>query len=96
MKKVINFIKEVVTTAEKKVVSFFKGLWDHLASVAVITLAPIGLSSLIGELPFIYLLPMWVEGPLVIPVFSVLAIAGLLKIAEWQQKRLEARNALAT
>lgn len=91
MNRLTRFLKNVVITAKDKIVDFFVGVYHHAEAITVSVLSAIGLSALLGELPFIYLLPLWVEGPFVIPVFSVFIIWLLLKSAEW---RAERRNPL--
>lgn len=82
-----KFIRKTVRKAVTKTVEFVKGAFRHAEATAILTFSAIGLTSLIGEMPFVYALPMWIEAPMVIPVASVLAIILLLKSAEFRAQR---------
>lgn len=89
IKKIATFVKETVVIAFKKVVKFVKGVYDHIETVAIIVLATFGLANLLGELPFMITLPMWVETPMVAPILAIL----IIKILMWiSQKRFDHRN----
>lgn len=85
--RVKSFTKQVVITAKNKIVDFAVGFYRHIESVAVLTLASLGASALIGELPFWVTLPWWIEGPMVVPVLSVLLIVGLIMLGEHRAKK---------
>jgi hypothetical protein len=87
LKKSLKFIRDVVVVAATKVKNFFVGVYQHAESITVLTLASMGLSALIGELPFWLTLPMWIEAPLVIPFISVTIIWLIMKFAEWRSNR---------
>jgi hypothetical protein len=91
-KTAIQFAEEVVVAARDKILGFFKGMWQHIESVIILTLSSFGLSALLGELPFWLTLPWWVEAAMVIPLFSVVFIIGLLLSAE---RRAKARMVVA-
>lgn len=82
-----KFIKKTVRKAVTKTIDFVKGAFRHAEATTILTLSAIGLTGLIGEMPFVYALPMWVEAPMVIPVASVLAIILLIKSAEFRAER---------
>ena len=82
-----KFVKEVAVTAKNKVFNFFKGFYENVETVGVLTLSAFGLSALIGELPFLLTLPWWIEGAMVIPVLSVMIIFLLVTIGEKRAKR---------
>jgi len=84
MEKLISFTKRAFRAAKRKVVNFIKGTVRHAETVAVLSLSAVGLNALAGEVPFLYSLPMWIEGTMVIPVLSVLVIIGLVKSAEYR------------
>lgn len=88
--KTKQFIIDVAEATKKHVVDFAKGMWQHLESVAILTLSSLGLAQLLAEIPFYVTLPFWVETPLVIPVAAVFMILGLVKLAE---HRANKRNA---
>jgi len=85
--RVKKFVKEATTAAKNKVINFFKGFYQNVESVGVLTLSAFGLSALFGELPFWVTLPWWIEGAMVIPVLSVLVIVVLVTIGEKRAKR---------
>lgn len=82
-----KFTKEVFNAAKNKVINFFKGFYQNVETVGVLTLSALGLSALIGELPFWVTLPWWIEGAMVIPVISVMIIFLLVTIGEKRAKR---------
>ncbi len=85
--RIKNFVKTVVVAAKNKVVKFVKDVYHHWPMATVMVLASIGLSNMLGQLPFWITLPMWVEAALVIPVLSCLIVLALSKVAEWQAQR---------
>lgn len=93
-RRIWTFTKKVFCAAKDKVVDFVEGCYHHAEAITILTLSALGLNALLGELPFLIALPMWVEAALVIPVISVLLIAGLTRSAEWRTNR-RARKALA-
>lgn len=80
--KLTTFVKEAAVAAKNKIISFVTGFYQHAESIAVLTLSSFGLSALLGELPFWVALPWWIEGPMVIPVLSVIIIWALVTIGE--------------
>lgn len=95
LRKIGKFCKEIVHAAGRKILWFVKGTYEHAEAIAVLTLASIGLNLMLGEMPFIFTLPMWIEAPLVIPVLSVVVIGLLVKFMEWRSIRRDNRNVLA-
>lgn len=93
--KAKTFVTEVAKATVRKIEWFVKGVYNHAEAIAVLTLASIGLNLMLGEMPFIFMLPMWIEGPLVIPVLSVVLIGLLVKFMEWRFIRRDHRNVLA-
>ena len=83
----IDRVKRTVRRAFVKVKSFFKGLFRHAEMTTVLVTSAVGMNAMIGELPYMYQLPMWIEAPLVIPVLSATAITLLLKSAEKRRAR---------
>lgn len=77
-----RFFKRAVKAAKNKIVDFFKGVYHHTEAIAVLVFASFGLTHLLGELPFVFTLPMWVEASLFFPVVSILLIIGMMKNAE--------------
>ena len=93
--KTKRFLKKVALGAVRKVRNFVKGVVRHFESIIILVLASLGLNSLLGELPFYFALPMWIEVTMVIPVLAVLLISFLTKSAEWRAKRRSAKMAVA-
>ena len=85
--KTKQFCSEAAVAAKRRVVNFVRGFYQHAESVGVLTLASLGLSALLGELPFWITLPWWIEATMVIPVLSVLIIIGLVSLNEYRTKR---------
>ena len=94
-RKIKDFVKGVAKAAYHKVKNFFVGVWRHAEAVAILTLAAFGLNVLLGEIPFVFALPMWIEAPLVIPVLAVTIISLIVKFAEWRARRRIAKATLA-
>lgn len=80
--KAITFIKEVMIAAKNKVVGFTVGMYQHAEMIGILTLSSLGLNALLSELPFMFALPMFIEGALVIPVAAVVIILMLVKNSE--------------
>lgn len=85
--KTYQFLKETFIVIKNHTVSFIKGCYEHAESIALLTLSSIGLTYLIGELPFLWSLPMWLEAPMIAPVIAVLIVMALTKLAEYRTKR---------
>lgn len=87
LKKIAKFCVQAFAAAKNTVKNFFIGCYRHTETIAILVLASLGANALIGELPFLMTLPMWIESPMVIPVLAVLAISLLVKSAEWRAQR---------
>ncbi len=94
IRKAIKFVEKTLDVAIHKVKDFFIGVYRHAESITVLTLASMGLSSLIGEIPFWITLPMWVEAPMVIPFLAVLVVWLLMEFAEWRHNRRQRKLTL--
>lgn len=94
-KKIRKFVTDVVKAAKNKIVWFFKGVYHHAEAITILTLAAFGLNVLVGELPFIFMLPMWIEAPLVIPTLAVVAVSLIVKLMEWRAIRRNNKLVLA-
>lgn len=80
----IDFIKRAANAAKTTITSFIERCVKHTEAIAILTLSAVGLNVLLGELPFYWTLPMWIEAPMVIPVLSVLAISGMVKLMQFR------------
>lgn len=85
--KIKIFCTEAYVAAKDKIISFVRGFYHHAESIGLLTLASFGLSALIGELPFLLMLPWWIEATMVIPVLSVLIVYLLVSLGELRTKR---------
>lgn len=74
LEKIKIFTQEVFQVAKNKLVDFCTGVYHNLESIGILVLSSLGLSALIGELPFWLTLPWWIEAPFVVPVLSVAII----------------------
>lgn len=87
IEKIASFGLEVFTSAKETFVGIARDLYQHTEAVGVLVLASLGLNSLLGELPFYFMLPMWIEASMVIPVASVFLIGLLVALSTWRAKR---------
>ncbi len=79
--KMKRFMKRAYVAAKRRVVNFVRGIYRHTEAIVILILASLGLNARLGEGPFYWLLPPWIEAPLVIPVLAVLGISWLVKSA---------------
>lgn len=77
-----RFFIDTTDVVHEHVLSFCKGFIDHIETTGILFLATIGLDALLGELPFIFNLPLWIEAAFVIPVIAVLLILLLLYVSQ--------------
>lgn len=82
--KTLKFLKDIGTGIYEKVTDFVKGCINHVGGIVMLGSAVVGLTYLIGELPFLYMLPAFVEGPMFAPVVAALIVWGLCKLMKWQ------------
>ena len=79
--KIRNFIKKAVKAA----ISFLKDtavdVANHTETAISMVVESIGWTVVIGSLPFIIALPMWVEATMVVPVLAVAATFTMASIA---------------
>jgi hypothetical protein len=85
--KTDHMVKDVYVSGRDKIVNFLKNIYHHAEAITVMILASLGLNSLLGEVPFYFTLPMWVEPQMVIPVASVIGIGLLVGLSSWRAKR---------
>lgn len=82
-----NFVHEATDYAVDKIIQFAKGVWEHLEGITLLILSSFGLNALLSELPFIFTLPLWIEGAWVIPIIAIILVSLLCKLAEWRRIR---------
>jgi len=90
-----RFIIRAFLVAKAKVIRWVLGVYNHAEAIVILVLAALGLNALIGEIPFLFMLPLWVEATMVIPVLSVLIISCLVKFMEWRAIRRDNKAVLA-
>lgn len=88
--KLKDLIKNAISSAYHTVKDFIKGCYEHWETTAILVLSAIGISSLLGELPFYLTLPMWIEAPMIIPLLGVLLILFLLWNADRRNNQVAA------
>lgn len=66
-----------------RVVSFCKTAYYYGESVLILLFASFGLSALLGEMPFYFTMPLWVESSMFMPVVAALIILFLV----WNAQR---------
>jgi uncharacterized membrane protein YhdT len=91
IKKVAKFVKDCAIAAKNKVVGFFKGVYHNAYATTILVLATLGVNAMIGQLPFMFALPLWVEATMVIPLISVFVVWLLVKAMEVTNERREAK-----
>ncbi len=90
--RVLHFVIDVLKVIHREIEDFIKNVRDHLETIILMVLAVFGLSALIGELPFLYMLPMWIEAAFVTPVLAVIIVACIVRLAEWRAVRRMAKT----
>lgn len=76
----------VITHIQKKLYNFLVGLFNHAEALAILLAASVGLNVLLSELPFLFALPMWIEGMLIIPFLAAVGILILSWSAAFRKK----------
>lgn len=94
--RIVEFTFKTIKVTQEKLVNFAKGVFKHAESITILTAASIGINTLMGELPFYYTAPMWLEAQLVVPVLSVIFISLLVKSAETRQLSRARKQELRT
>jgi len=74
MKSIFRFLGNVVKAVWRTVTGAIKEFVCNIEAVAILSFATIGLATILTEIPFHFMLPMWIETTMVIPIISVLAI----------------------
>lgn len=73
-KKAIDFIKRTAIATLKSIKHMFIDVIDNAEGTLILISASIGITTLLSELPYIMLVPAFMESQIVIPVLSVLII----------------------
>jgi len=84
LKRISRFISKVIASTFKNIIKTVKDLIVNIDSIALLTIAAIGMTKILSDLPFSYSLPLWIETPLVIPIISVFTIYILTQIITWR------------
>lgn len=92
LKKLASFIMKVGTNVKDGCIKFVKDVYHHAEGAVLLVAASLGINTVLGEIPFMFALPLWLEATMVIPVLAVLIVLMLVKSAEWRTGR---RNLVA-
>lgn len=90
----IRIIVAIAKGVKDGVIDTFKSIATNFEAVSILSLAAIGLTAVLRDLPFRIAIPMWIEGTFImssmLPVISVLIITILVIV---MQKRLSLKEA---
>lgn len=86
-RNIITTFRTLGVIIRKNVSAFFLDIYRHWESAAILVFASIGVAHLIGELPFFYNVPWFIEVAMVAPVLAVLIVLGLTWIAKFRMSR---------
>ena len=81
LRKAARFVKEILMSAMRYIRDWMKGIFTHTEAIVLLVLAGIGISALIGELPFLVGMPMWIESQMVIPAIATFIVTALVLIS---------------
>lgn len=86
-KRMLGWLKEFIAAFWNSVLDTFEYVVFNWEATTILLFASFGLTWLLGELPFVLFLPLWIEYflamEMVAPLLSVLAIWGLV----WNMRR---------
>lgn len=78
----MNFIKSIIKGFKDSIIKTVTNIFGNFEAVILLTLASIGLTFLLSELPFIISIPLFIESlivvPLILPVISASIITGIV------------------
>lgn len=80
----MSFIKKVFSSAIKYIRSIIADLVSNIESVIILGCATLGITTLLAEIPFHFMLPAILDGALIIPFISCLIITGLIFSIKWR------------
>lgn len=80
----MSFIKKVFSSAIKYIRNIIADLVSNIESVIILGCATLGITTLLAEIPFHFMLPTFIDLPLVIPFTSCLIITGLIFSIKWR------------
>lgn len=87
LRRLAQFCRKLLQAAADTVVSFFRDAITYTEAVAILIFASLGINALLGEIPFFWTMPMWLEAELVIPALAVVCTLALLKSSDWRSNR---------
>lgn len=85
--RLVGFVSDVTKYTYRNVRRFIAGTIKHAEGVVILSTSALGINAFVGEAPFVYALPAWIEAPMVIPVLSVITVLALLRSAEHRARR---------
>jgi hypothetical protein len=86
MKKLLVFVNNIWKQFWKVIFGTLKEIINNIEAVLILSMASIGLTNLLAEVPFHIALPLFVEIPMVVPIISILTIIMLVSILNWRTK----------
>lgn len=87
----MKFIRKVVHLTVQKVKSLARSFKDHTEAITILSLSAVGANVMLGEVPFMWTTPMWLEAPMLIPVVSILLVSLLVRNAERRSTKRRVR-----
>jgi len=87
LKKILSFTTSVLLIAYNTLKDFVLDIIHNWEALILLSLATIGLTKLLVELPFYIYLPLFVESIWVAPIVATLIVILLVKILEWRMKQ---------
>lgn len=80
----IKFIKKVFVSAVKYVRNTILELISNIESVVILYCATLGITTLLAEIPFHFMLPAFVDSIAFFPFISVIIISLLIFSIRWR------------
>ena len=84
----LDTLMSVLVGIKDAVLGAIKSILANPESVVILTLAAVGTTAVLSELPYMVMVPLWLEAaivtPMILPVISVGLIAGLVYIMKFR------------
>lgn len=89
-KAVSRFVTGFINAFTRKCVDVVVGTYRNFEAIVLLTLAALGATSILSMMPFYFTMPLWIEGPMVIPVLAVMVVSMFLALMDYRIRRREA------
>jgi hypothetical protein len=86
MNEMVSYFKRIRDAIWKSLKDFWNTLISYPESLLILILATVGLSWLIGRLPFMAQLPAFVESKMFAPAMSSAVIIGIVAYMKWKDE----------